>query len=160
MTSGDDDRPRLSWREIDQLRSGKGDSSEPRPRGRRAEAEAERASAEYRKQLDSMFSSGPGGAEGEALAEAMRHAHGTPEFVTACIAYRDQLGFPNDSELLGLFLDSGEHALVVGALEAVLAARSAGEMALSKGLRSQLAMLAEDFDATIADIAEEILEQA
>ena len=98
--------------------------------------------------------------EGQALAEAMRHAHGTPEFVTACTAYRDQLGFPNDSELLGLFLDSGEHALVVGALEAVLAGVSAGEVALSKGLRSQLAMLAEDFDATIADIAEEILEQA
>ena len=160
MTSGDDDRPRLSWREIDQLRSGKRDSGEPRPRGRRAEADAERASAEYKKQLDSMFSTGHGGAEGEALAEAMRHAHGTPEFVAACTAYRDQVGFPNDPELLGLFLDSGEHALVVGALENVLSAVSAGDIALPKGLRSQLAMLAEVFDATIADIAEEILEQA
>lgn len=159
MTSGDDDRPRLSWREIDQLRGGKRDSKEPRPQGRRAEAEAERASEEYKKQLDTMFSADQGGAEGEALADAMRAAHGTPEFGAACAAYRDGVGYPSDPERLGLFLDSGERTLVVGALEALLSAVASGDVALTKGLRSQIAMLAEDFDAAVADVAEEILER-
>ena len=158
MTSGDDDRPRLSWREIDQRRAGARDSNEPRPRGRRAEAEAKRATEEYKKQLDSMFTSDPGGAEGEQLAGAMREAHGTPEFAAACAAYRDAAGFPDDPELLALFLDSGEQPLVVGALEAILAGVTGGELTLSKGLRAQVAMLAEDFDASLADVAEEILE--
>ena len=158
MTSGDEDRPKLSWREIDQRRSGTRDSSEPQPRGRRAEAEAKRASEEYKKQLDSMFTTDPGGAQGAALAETMRTAHGTPDFAAACAAYRDAAGYPNDPELLALFLDSGEQPLVVGALEVILAGVGAGELAVPKGLRAQITMLAEDFDASVADVAEEILE--
>jgi hypothetical protein len=161
MTSGDDDdRPKRSWREIDQLRGAKRSSDEPRPLGRWAEAQAQRAADEYKKHLDSMFSEGAqGGAEGEALAGAMREAHGTPDFVAACTAYRDQVGWPVDPELLGLFLDSGEQALVVGALETILEGLAAELLELSKGLRSQIASLAESFDAAIADVAEEILER-
>ena len=159
MSSGDDERPKLSWREIDQRRDGTGGGRDPEPRGRYAEAQAKRAAEEVKKQLDSMFSQGQGGAEGEALATAMRDAHGTPEFVEACKAYRDGVGWPVEAELLGLFLDSGEKELVVGALEAILDGLEAGGDPPGKGLRSQIASLAEDFDAAIADVAEEILER-
>jgi hypothetical protein len=160
MTSGgDDDRPKLSWREIDQLRGAKRTGDEQRPRGRWAEAQAQRASDEYKKQLDTMFSEGQGGVEGEALAQAMREAHGTPDFVAACTAFRDQVGWPVEPELLGLFLDSGEQELVVGALESILARLGAEGTVPTKGLRSQIASLAEDFDSAIADVAEEILER-
>jgi len=158
MTSGsDDDRPKLSWREIDALRGAKRSGDERRPRGRWAEAQAQRAADEYKSHLDSMFSAGAqGGAAGEALAQAVRDAHGTPEFVAACTAYRDQVGWPTDPGLLGLFLDSSEQALVVGALETILEGLEGGLFDPPKGLRSQIASLAEDFDAAIADVAEEI----
>jgi hypothetical protein len=159
MSSGDDARPKLSWRERDQLRDAKRSGDEPRPRGRWAEAEAKRAADEYKKQLDGMFSQEQGGAEGEALAAAMRAAHGTPGFIDACKAYRDGVGWPVEPDLLGLFLDSGDKELVVGALEALLERLDAGGLPLTKGLRSQIALLAEDFDAAIADVAEEIAER-
>lgn len=160
MSSGDDERPKLSWREIDQLRGAKRSGDAAPPRGRWAEAQAKRASAEYTKQLDAMFSPGQGGAQGEALAVAMREAHGTPGFVDACRAYRDAVGWPVEPELLGLFLDSGEKELVVGALEAILERLEAGGAPPSKGLRRQISLLAEDFDAAIADVAEEIVERS
>lgn len=161
MTSGsDDDRPKLSWREIDALRSARRSGDERRPRSRWAEAQAQRAAEEYKHHLDSMFSAATqGGAEGEALAQAVRDTHGSPEFVAACTAYRDQVGWPGDPELLGLFLDSAEQALVVGALETILEGLEAGLLDPSKGLRSQIGSLAEAFDAAIADVAEEILER-
>ena len=159
MHSGDDERPKLSWREIDQRRTGGGRSrDEQRPRGRWAEAQSRRAAESYVKQLDSMFAKDRGGARGDELAAAMREAHGTDGFAAACRAYRDEIGTPADPELLALFLDTGDAELVVPALEAILALVQAGELAMSKGLRTQVSTLAQDFDARVADVAEEILE--
>ncbi|MEZ4215007.1 MAG: hypothetical protein R3E88_00885 [Myxococcota bacterium] len=156
--SDDEDRPKRSWREIDQMRSGARPRDEARPRGRWAEAQARRATAQYTKQLDALFSSGQGGARGEELAAAMREAHGGPDLATACRAYRDEVGVPDAPDLLGLFLDTGDRELVVAALELLLARARAGEDAPSKGLRRQVETLAQDFDAAIADVAEELLE--
>jgi len=159
MSSGDDDRPKLSFSERDKRRRGEG-SDDSRPRGRWAEAQEKRATDAYKKQLDSMFSEGQGGAEGEELAAAMRETHGTPKFIEACKAFRDGVGWPVEPELLGMFLDSGEEELVVGALEAILDGISSGQFELPKSLRTQIAVLAEDFNSSIADVAEEIIEQS
>ena len=155
--SGDDEREKLTFAELDKLRRG-GDDPRGKPRG--AEGQAKRASEQYKKELDSLFSDGPGGQRGEELAQAMRAAHGGDGFVEACRAYRDELGTPLEPDLLGLFLDTGDADLVVGALEAVLAALDAGaEFEATKSLRRQFVTLAEDFDARIADVAEEVVER-
>ena len=163
MSGRDDDRderPKLSFSERDKLRADREKGYDTRPKGRWAQAQADRASDEYKRQLDSMFSGGQGGAQGEELAAGMRAAHGTEGFADACRAYRDAVGFPVDPELIGLFLDTGEQELVVGALEMILEGLDAGQLELSKGLKSQVATLAEDFNAAIADVAEEVLERA
>lgn len=158
--SGDGDRPKLSYSERDKLRrEGPGPGSDkPRPRGRWAEAQAERATDEYKKHLDSMFSSDQGGKRGEELAAAMRAAHGGEGFLDACRAYRDEVGYPTDPELIGAFLDTAEPELVTGMLEAVLDGIQANAFELSKSLRRQVTTLAEDFNAGVADVAEEILD--
>ena len=158
MSPADDDRPKPTFSERDRMRR-EGRQGEPRPRGRWAEAEARRATEQYKRGLDGMFSTSEGGAEGAALAEAMRAAHGTPGLAAACTAYRDGVGWPAEAELLSLFFDCGERELVVGALETALEAIEAGRLEPSKGLRRQIASLAEDFDSAIADVAEEILER-
>jgi hypothetical protein len=156
----DDDRserPRRSWREIDQLRDGaRHHRDERRPRGAAAEARARSATAQYLKQAGQIFSGGRGGAEGERLAAAVRAAQGAPALAEACAAYRDALGLPDDPALLGRFLESGDAALVVGALGALRAARQRGAV-LGAGLRSQARMLADDRDDEIAEAAEALL---
>lgn len=155
--SGNDDRPKRSWKEIDQMRDGSHRKDEPRPRGKAAEARAAAATKEYLKEADKLFSSEQGGADGERLAKAIRNAHGTPGLAPACREFLDTLGLPRDPSLLALFLDSGESELVVRALVGLLSLQGAGELEVTKGLRSQLRVLEQDFDDAIAEAAEDLV---
>jgi hypothetical protein len=98
-----------------------------------------------------------GGQEGAALAKAMRDAHGSDEFLAACQAYADEIGTPDDPTLLSLFLDSGDRALIVTGLERLLELKERGLLPLSAGLKSQLRVLENDADDTVAGISEDLL---
>jgi len=158
---GDDrereDRPKLSWRERD-ARSGR--SSHVRrdePRGSILDPRSRAATQQYLKQIDQIFSSAPGGAEGERLGKAIRDAHGTPALTDACRAYRAALGLPADAGLLTLFLDARDPELVAAALAALGEAHAAGRLAATSGLRTQLRLLAQDSDDAVAEGAEDLL---
>jgi hypothetical protein len=156
--SGDDgDRPRRSWSEIDRLRDKGRSHEERRPRDRHSEARSRQAAERYVKEIDSLFTSADGGQEGAALAQAVRDAHGSAELPEACRVYRERFGYPKDLELISLFLDTSDESLVVGTLEALLAAVEAGGAEPGAGLRSQLGVLAEDFNDAIASVAEDIV---
>jgi len=155
--SGDDRR--RSWKEIDQRRDGARPSDERRPRNKAAEERTVQATQEYIKEIDKLFSPEAGGSEGAALAKAVRDSHGTPGLADACRALRDAFGIPRDAQLLSIFLDANDPQLVVAALEALLELQKAGELEVSKGLSSQLRILAQDFNNDIADVAEELVEQ-
>ena len=151
-----DDRERLSWSEVDKLRS----QPRPRPGDRRGPPpkEQERLKEQALKHADSLFFVNQGGAAGARLATAMRDAHGTPELADACRAFLSDVGLPKDPSLLSLFLDTGDTELVVMALEALLETKNAGGLEVSSGLRVQLRVLGQDSDDTIAGISEELLE--
>jgi hypothetical protein len=154
----DDDRPRLSWKEIDQRRDGSGprNRGEGRPRGLAEQARAEEATKEYLKEADKMFSSAQGGAAGEVLAKAVSDAHGTPELVAACAAYRESLGLPNDTSLLSVFLDADDLELVADTLDHMIALVQAGSLEVTSGLKAQLRVLVQSFDDNIAGAAEDL----
>ncbi len=151
-----EDRPRLSWSEIDKRRSGARSRSDE-PRGRRAREDQVRASESALKEADALFSQEKGGSEGERLANEMRDAHGTPALPQACRTYREQIGVPQSPALLALFLDAGDRDLVVPALEALLALQRAGRLEIGTGLRSQLRVLEQDRDDTVAGLCEDLL---
>jgi hypothetical protein len=157
--SADDreDRPRRSWREIDQRRGG-ARRQDDEPRGRAAKLAQAKQTSEALKQADSLFSLEQGGALGAQLAKAMRAAHGSENFAQACRDYFEQIGTPRDPGLLSLLLDSGDPELVATALEALLTAKQAGSLTLGAGLKSQLRVLQHDRDDTVAGISEELLE--
>ncbi len=156
--SGDDDRYRKSWREIDRARDGSGRRSEERrPRGAAAEARSRQATRAYLERIDGLFTKDGGGAAEARLAEAVRAAHGTPELGAACAAYRDGAGWPRDPALVSLFLDSGDRNIMAGCLDALARVHAQAPLELPAGLRSQLRLLAEDPDDTIAGAAEDLL---
>ena len=157
MSDDRDERPKLSFSERDKLRRGEKPETDV-PRGRRAEQEQARARGQALREADSAFSLEPGGAEGRALAKQMRDSHGSSDFAGACRAYFEQVGVPTDPMLLSLLLDSGERDLIVSALEALTAAKNAGSFELGAGLRSQLRLLEQDRDDTIAGLSEDLLQ--
>jgi hypothetical protein len=155
----DDDRPRerLSWREIDRRRGGARQRPEDRPKSRDQIARDSAAAKAYTKKLDALFTSSKGGATGERLAREMREARGTPGLADACRAYRDAVGVPEDPAQLSLFLDSGDAELVLAALATLRAARTAGKLQPTSGLRTQLRMLGQGANDEVAEAAEELL---
>jgi len=161
--TGDDrswnDGDKLSFSERDRRRrEGSSSSREHRPKGiPRAKEEA--LTKQYIKQLDGLFSKTRGGAEIERLGAAVRAAHGTSGLADACRHYCEVAGFPDEPALLGMFLDSGDAALVVGGLEALRAAYATPGFKASAGLRSQIRMLAEDPDDEVAELAEALAAQ-
>lgn len=151
------EREKLSFSELDRRRRERRAGHEPRPRDEASRQREAAATRQYLKQVDGLFGSTPGRAEAEPLERAMRDAHGTPKLADACRAYRDALGMPGAARDLSLFLDSGDAELVVGALEALRAARDSGGLEATAGLRSQLRLLAQDPDDAVAAAAEELL---
>jgi hypothetical protein len=158
--SADDreDRPRPSWREIDQRRGGSRQQHDE-PKGRAGKLAQAKQTSEVLKQADSLFSLEQGGVLGARLAKAMRDAHGSEGLAEACREYCREIGTPRDPGLLALLLDSGDPELVTTGLEALLAAKQAGSLELGAGLKSQLRVLQHDRDDTVAGISEELLEE-
>jgi hypothetical protein len=68
------------------------------------------------------------------------------------------VGLPRDLSLLSLFLDAGDASLAAEALQGLRALQEAGELSISRGLQSQLRLLAQAPDDAVAEAAEEILE--
>lgn len=154
-----DERPRLSWSELDKRR-GKARPSTPerKPRGAAAEALSRSATQSYLKKLDSqLFSKAAGGAPDAKLAAAVRDALGTPDLDVAARAYLEQAGPPRDAALVAAFLDARDRTLQVAALVAWAEELRAGRATSTPGLRAQLRTLAESSDDEVADRAEEVL---
>ena len=156
MSDDHDERRKLSFSELDKRRRGENVGTDE-PRGRRAQQEQASARNEALNEADSIFSLGKGGAKGKQLANAMRDAHGTSDFLQACRSYCEEIGIPQDPVLLALLLDTGERRLVVVALEALLGMKNDASLEIGSGLRSQLRVLEQDRDDTIAGICEELL---
>lgn len=156
-----DDRPKLSWAEIDKRRDGSSrgrDQGDRRPRGKAEEARDREVKDDALEKADALFSLEKGGHEGEGLGKAMRDAHGSPAFLDSCREYREGVGMPTDPALLSLFLDTGEPDFMVAALESLLALQAAGEVEFGSGLKSQIRTLAGDFNNDVAELAEELVE--
>ena len=151
------ERPRRSWREIDQQRDRPGSQSEPKPRSPIAEERARTATRSYLKKIDALFAGGPG-AEAERLVERVRSTQGTPDFTEACLAYTERCGPPRDPVVASLFLDGDDRAVLLAGLEGLGETARCGELSLTPGLRTRLRMLAENADDDIAYAAEELLE--
>lgn len=157
MSDDREDRPKLTYSELDRRRRGE-KVGRDEPRGRRAQEEQARARGDALQHADSIFSLGKGGSEGKRLAKEMRDTHGTAEFLHACRSYCQEIGTPRDPGLLALLLDTQDRDLIVSALEALLEAKNAGSLEIDSGLRSQLRVLEQDRDDTVAGISEELLE--
>jgi len=156
MADYDDDRPKRSWREIDQMRDKSGNRSEPRsgggPRGRPLEStQAYRA---YKTQLNKVFD---GGGLPEALkskldetsvgaeAKAKKKAGGAivesktlSETKTTLEAFRQQFGFPQEEEVLARLIDVSDEDLIRETLETLVALVRQGPLKKANLIKSKV----------------------
>lgn len=154
-----DERPKLSWSELDKRRDKpRSRTPERGPRGAAAEARARGATKAYLAKLDGqLFGKGKRGSPGAKHADAVRAALGTPGLTDACRAHLAEVGPPRDAGLIGAFLDARDAEVQLAALAALAEEVAAGRLAPTAGLRSQLRVLAAGLDDALAEAAEAIL---
>jgi hypothetical protein len=66
---------------------------------------------------------------------------------------------PAEASLLSLFLDAEDHAIVAEAIRALAAGQADGSLQVSRGIKSQLRVLAQSPNDDVAYEAEELLER-
>jgi hypothetical protein len=150
---GYDDRPKKSWREIDQARDGKRSRSSTPP-AEREKLEKSASYSRYKSAADQFFSGNlvpdalrekldPTG-ENKAKQDALKRLKGAEEFkefVQLSKEYVDTFGLPEDSYILDRLLAHPNDGIVLKTLERLGEQLTAGELKPPKSLGERLKSL-------------------
>jgi hypothetical protein len=154
----EDEREKLSWREIDRRRDRSPHAPKETPGERVRSRRSEWVMRKYRKEADKLFMGKKGTKKHQKAHSDIDRYHGTDQFETAVKNYMDQYGLPDDWSTLSLLLDYSDSEKVLQALAAMknlYESRSPIERQGFKAKVDILAMTASDSD--LRDFAEEML---
>ena len=155
----DDDREKLSWREIDQMRDrsrhvGGGKSYQERS------LRSDWAKKQHLREAEKFFQ-GKKGTDAYKKAYAALHAkYGTPGFKEAVQKFIQEFGIPDDWGTLLLLMDADEPAWVKDAIVAMKGMYEKRSLIEQKGFKGKLRILAMTTkDKGLRQEAERILEE-
>jgi hypothetical protein len=154
----EDEREKISWREIDRRRDRSPYAPKETPRDEVRSRRSEWVMKKYRKEADKLFMGKKGTKKHQKAHHDIDRYHGTDQFEPAVKTYLDQYGLPDDWSTLSLLLDysDSEKVLqVLAAMKDLYEARSPTEKQGFKAKVDILAMTATDSD--LRDFAEEML---
>ncbi|MEW6377458.1 MAG: hypothetical protein AB1502_16915 [Thermodesulfobacteriota bacterium] len=154
----EDERDKISWREIDRRKDRSPYAPKETPKERERSRRSDWVIKKYRKEADRLFMGKKGTKKHQKARNDIDRYHGTDRFETAVKAYLDQYGLPDDWSTLSLMLDYSDAEKVLQALAAMknlYESRSPMEKQGFKAKVDILAMTASDSD--LRDFAEEML---
>jgi hypothetical protein len=139
--NGDDDRERLSWREIDRRRDGSRHvRPEAKPSGRRQQ-EQEKVRREALKRAEALFAGKQQQPSYKKALAALEAQRATPEFQNAAQKFLAEFELPEDWRGLMLFLDYADPAVVGSALTRLQKLAPTASMVELQGLKGKLRTL-------------------
>jgi len=153
----EDEREKVSWREIDKRKDRSPYAPKERPEDRPRSQKSDWRMKQYRKQADKLFMKKGTKKHQKALSDIERY-HGTDQFEETARAYVEQYGLPEDWRTLSLLLDYSDPEMVSQAIEAMKNLYETRTTAEKLGFKAKvdiLAMTASNGD--LRDSAEEIL---
>jgi len=154
----EDEREKLSWREIDKKKDRSPYAPKDRPEDRPRSQKADWRMKQYRKAADKLFLGKKGTKKHEKAHRDIERHHGTDQFEESVRIYLEQYGLPEDWYTLSLLLDYPDPETVsqaLGAMKNLYETRTAAEKLGFKAKVDILAMTASNAD--LRDSAEEIL---
>jgi hypothetical protein len=153
----EDEREKISWREIDR-RKDRPYAPRETPEDRERSHRSDWMKKHYRKEVDKLFMGKKGTKKHQKARDDIDRYHGTDQFEAAVKAYLDQYGLPDDWNTLSLLLDYSDAEKVLQALAAMKNLYEARTPMEKQGFKAKvdiLAMTARDSD--LRDFAEEML---
>jgi len=154
----EDEREKLSWREIDKKKDRSPYAPKERPEDRPRSEKSDWRMRQYRKQADKLFMGKKGTQKHQKAHSDIERYHGTDQFEDVARAYVEQYGLPEDWRTLSLLLDYSDPEIVsqvLGAMKNLYETRTSAERQGFKAKVDILAMTASNSD--LRDSAEEIL---
>ncbi len=155
---GEDQREKISWREIDRRKDRSPYAPKETPRDQTRSRRSEWVMKKYRKEADKLFMGKKGTKKHQKAHNDLDRYHGTDQFETVVKAYVEQYGLPEDWSTLLLLLDYSDSQTVLQALTAMKDLYEARSPIEKQGFKAKvdiLAMTASDSD--LRDFAEEML---
>lgn len=139
--NSDDDRERLSWREIDRRRDGSRHvRPESKPAGRRQQQQ-EKVRREALKQAEALFAGKQQQPAYKKALTALEQQRATPDFQSAAQKFLEQFDLPEDWRGLMLFLDYADPVVVGSALARLQQLAGTASMIELQGLKGKLRTL-------------------
>lgn len=154
----EDEREKISWREIDRRKDRSPYAPKEEPRDRERSRRSEWVMKKYRKEADKLFMAKKGTKKHQKAHSDIDRFHGTDQFETAVKTYLDQYGLPDDWSTLSLLLDYSDAEKVLQVLHAMKTIYEDRSLMEKQGFKAKvdiLAMTASDGD--LRDFAEEML---
>lgn len=140
--NGDEERERLSWREIDRLRDGsRHRRREPRATERRP-SQQEKIRREALKQAEALFAKKQQRPEYRKALAALEAQRSTPGFQSAARNFLAEFAQPEDWRGLMLFLDYDDPEVVVAVLDKLRELLPTASLVELQGLKGKLRTLA------------------
>jgi hypothetical protein len=152
----DDDRERLSWREIDQRRDGTRHRDKAPARVPKAQAESIRIQALA--QAEALFKGKRGQPEYQRDLKLLEAAHGSKKFPQLAKNFLEEYGLPEEWGALTRFLDYTDPDVVAAALQAMAGQLEKRSRVEQQGFKGRLQVLAlTSPHPEIRRVAEDIL---
>jgi len=156
----DDERERLSWREIDKLKDRSKHVSREKPEYQKKSPKSEWLSKEYRKQAEALFAGKEQTKEHQIIHSAIHKHHGSDKFNSTVKKYLKEYGLPQDFSTLFLLLDYKDGKVVREVLNVLREKVSEQTLKIQEGFKSKIkimAMTADDDE--IRELAEKVSEE-
>ena len=154
----EEEREKVSWREIDRRRDRSPHAPKEKPPERERSRQSDWMKKKYRKEVDKLFMGKKGTKKHQKALSDIDRYHGTDQFEPAVKTYLEQYGLPEDWATLSLILDYSDPERVLqalGAMKNLYPARTPVEKQGFKARVDILAMTAQNSD--LRDFAEEML---
>lgn len=176
MVDHDEDRPKKSWREIDQKRDGSSHRREPgQSPARQDRLERSAAYRDYKTQLNRVFDGGPlpealkeklqeagvgaQAKERKAAAQTIVEAARPADVLKALQAYREKYGFPEDEPALSRLLDLDDPAVALETVRCIEKLVVEGQLKRTSSLKARIrtAMMTLD-DPELNEVGKRVID--
>lgn len=154
----DNEREKLSWREIDRRRDRSPHAPKEPPAERKKSGRSEWIMKKYRKEADKLFMGKKGTKKHKKAQGDVDRYHGTEQFNEAAKNYLEQYGLPDDWHTLSLLLDYSDPERVLEAIHAMKPLYESRSPIEKQGFKARLDILAMTANhSDLRDAAEEML---
>jgi hypothetical protein len=154
----EDEREKISWREIDRRRDRSPHAPKEVPRERERSRRSEWVMKKYRKEADKLFMGKKGTKKHQKAQGDIDRYHGTEQFDEAVKNYLDQYGLPDDWRTLSLLLDYSDPEKVLETIQAMKPLYEGRSPMEKQGFKARLDILAMTAShSDLRDAAEEML---